>query len=174
MCWPCEFCYFRSRHSCCRSISAAGHPSSSKLAASLGRSAQYGKYPRSGSRMALMNGHFCLILTLVGRAWGSRLADGGCWATLRHQNHAPPGSRIRPKLPPCSRTEQATRILLSQGEPKWHPVTKSCISSFCSCSAAQSCPCAAQLSLNATPAPVSRSEERRVGKECRSRWSPYH
>src|ERR1044072_7261088 len=23
-------------------------------------------------------------------------------------------------------------------------------------------------------APPSRSEERRVGKECRSRWSPYH
>ena len=23
-------------------------------------------------------------------------------------------------------------------------------------------------------APVHRSEERRVGKECRSRWSPYH
>ena len=22
--------------------------------------------------------------------------------------------------------------------------------------------------------PSSRSEERRVGKECRSRWSPYH
>ena len=22
--------------------------------------------------------------------------------------------------------------------------------------------------------PVGRSEERRVGKECRSRWSPYH
>ena len=22
--------------------------------------------------------------------------------------------------------------------------------------------------------PVLRSEERRVGKECRSRWSPYH
>ena len=22
--------------------------------------------------------------------------------------------------------------------------------------------------------PASRSEERRVGKECRSRWSPYH
>ena len=22
--------------------------------------------------------------------------------------------------------------------------------------------------------PYSRSEERRVGKECRSRWSPYH
>src|SRR5882757_10212513 len=26
----------------------------------------------------------------------------------------------------------------------------------------------------ATVAPVERSEERRVGKECRSRWSPYH
>src|SRR3989475_12946062 len=24
------------------------------------------------------------------------------------------------------------------------------------------------------PTAVSRSEERRVGKECRSRWSPYH
>src|SRR5690349_22879780 len=24
------------------------------------------------------------------------------------------------------------------------------------------------------PRPESRSEERRVGKECRSRWSPYH
>src|SRR5258706_5192971 len=24
------------------------------------------------------------------------------------------------------------------------------------------------------PLPTSRSEERRVGKECRSRWSPYH
>ena len=24
------------------------------------------------------------------------------------------------------------------------------------------------------PAPKTRSEERRVGKECRSRWSPYH
>jgi len=25
-----------------------------------------------------------------------------------------------------------------------------------------------------TPKKSSRSEERRVGKECRSRWSPYH
>src|SRR3712207_6952862 len=24
------------------------------------------------------------------------------------------------------------------------------------------------------PPPAARSEERRVGKECRSRWSPYH
>ena len=25
-----------------------------------------------------------------------------------------------------------------------------------------------------TETPLVRSEERRVGKECRSRWSPYH
>ena len=28
--------------------------------------------------------------------------------------------------------------------------------------------------LKAAGVDVSRSEERRVGKECRSRWSPYH
>ena len=34
----------------------------------------------------------------------------------------------------------------------------------------------AEISLNELPAGanVPRSEERRVGKECRSRWSPYH
>ena len=32
---------------------------------------------------------------------------------------------------------------------------------------------AAPAAALATPAPA-RSEERRVGKECRSRWSPYH
>ena len=30
------------------------------------------------------------------------------------------------------------------------------------------------LDLNCTLDEVLRSEERRVGKECRSRWSPYH
>src|SRR5690348_17798002 len=35
-----------------------------------------------------------------------------------------------------------------------------------------SLPLAAQLDFSATPR--FRSEERRVGKECRSRWSPYH
>ena len=28
--------------------------------------------------------------------------------------------------------------------------------------------------VNAVLSYVTRSEERRVGKECRSRWSPYH
>src|SRR5207253_6223696 len=31
-----------------------------------------------------------------------------------------------------------------------------------------------QLPLAGGREPVIRSEERRVGKECRSRWSPYH
>src|SRR3712207_8757128 len=32
----------------------------------------------------------------------------------------------------------------------------------------------AQLGAGAKAPHLSRSEERRVGKECRSRWSPYH
>ena len=30
------------------------------------------------------------------------------------------------------------------------------------------------VSLNVATGYLGRSEERRVGKECRSRWSPYH
>ena len=30
------------------------------------------------------------------------------------------------------------------------------------------------IKLKISPAFYDRSEERRVGKECRSRWSPYH
>ena len=33
---------------------------------------------------------------------------------------------------------------------------------------------AIEWTVECNPATVSRSEERRVGKECRSRWSPYH
>ena len=32
----------------------------------------------------------------------------------------------------------------------------------------------ASASVVFVPPPFARSEERRVGKECRSRWSPYH
>ena len=32
----------------------------------------------------------------------------------------------------------------------------------------------AKLEYEYMPAQLKRSEERRVGKECRSRWSPYH
>ena len=32
----------------------------------------------------------------------------------------------------------------------------------------------AEQVLKAEGAEIPRSEERRVGKECRSRWSPYH
>ena len=31
-----------------------------------------------------------------------------------------------------------------------------------------------QTVMNNTITEIKRSEERRVGKECRSRWSPYH
>src|SRR3712207_6311358 len=35
-------------------------------------------------------------------------------------------------------------------------------------------PVGAKVRLTATLTNIERSEERRVGKECRSRWSPYH
>ena len=35
-------------------------------------------------------------------------------------------------------------------------------------------PQAFEKALHTLRVPCSRSEERRVGKECRSRWSPYH
>ena len=35
-------------------------------------------------------------------------------------------------------------------------------------------PAAARPAAKAAASPSTRSEERRVGKECRSRWSPYH
>ena len=31
-----------------------------------------------------------------------------------------------------------------------------------------------RISIKDTRGIIDRSEERRVGKECRSRWSPYH
>src|SRR5258707_4612007 len=34
--------------------------------------------------------------------------------------------------------------------------------------------CAARQAASDAPRALFRSEERRVGKECRSRWSPYH
>ena len=41
-------------------------------------------------------------------------------------------------------------------------------------SVAQSCPTLHDPMSRSTPGLPVRSEERRVGKECRSRWSPYH
>src|SRR2546430_15818115 len=35
-------------------------------------------------------------------------------------------------------------------------------------------PVAIKDNIDAQGMPTTRSEERRVGKECRSRWSPYH
>ena len=34
--------------------------------------------------------------------------------------------------------------------------------------------CRPTKNANPTDEQIERSEERRVGKECRSRWSPYH
>ena len=53
-------------------------------------------------------------------------------------------------------------------------------SGFGRCSIAVELPIISALKVQCCPLPTSilsnhtRSEERRVGKECRSRWSPYH
>src|SRR2546429_6459746 len=45
--------------------------------------------------------------------------------------------------------------------------------SSCCAAAASACCCSTATSTTSFST-VTRSEERRVGKECRSRWSPYH
>ena len=42
------------------------------------------------------------------------------------------------------------------------------------CLAAQNTSGTEAVEFNSEDGEYSRSEERRVGKECRSRWSPYH
>src|SRR3712207_8909870 len=54
--------------------------------------------------------------------------------------------------------------VLSPSEPKSAIATKNGPSGFC----------ASLTSEDSGKADTKRSEERRVGKECRSRWSPYH
>ena len=51
-------------------------------------------------------------------------------------------------------------VLLVDPSPVYDPVTAPSFS--------------ARSARPALPARAARSEERRVGKECRSRWSPYH
>ena len=56
----------------------------------------------------------------------------------------------------ASRFSALAKALCARREPKRAKVSDACL---------QGTPVASQL---------TRSEERRVGKECRSRWSPYH
>src|SRR3712207_7006935 len=67
------------------------------------------------------------------------------------------GSRTKPPTPPCTTAapasiNSATSVPLTTPP---HPMT-------------------GKLTVRATSYTARRSEERRVGKECRSRWSPYH
>ena len=48
------------------------------------------------------------------------------------------------------------------------------IASSCMNSAAQASATASLVAQGEDGLFIQRSEERRVGKECRSRWSPYH
>ena len=60
-------------------------------------------------------------------------------------------------------------ILSDRGYGKIYNGKVNALLHFYTTRAAQTFDCAAQVGAE----PI-RSEERRVGKECRSRWSPYH
>src|SRR2546426_11229816 len=69
-------------------------------------------------------------------------------------------ARVRElSMPQGTQPEQAAGASTSQGTPQTH------------CAPAR--PAISLVELTGGE-PLLRSEERRVGKECRSRWSPYH
>ena len=56
---------------------------------------------------------------------------------------------------------------------RW-PSSKSTVGGLWTCSKGGSPPGSSAPTTSPSPLVSRRSEERRVGKECRSRWSPYH
>src|SRR3989442_11650718 len=81
--------------------------------------------------------------------------------------YAAPGGTVMPLVAPL-----AAAVLLAAQEPDHRPPAPP--------AAGSRAPVAARVTaVRAVRPPVidgrdDRSEERRVGKECRSRWSPYH
>ena len=63
--------------------------------------------------------------------------------------------------------------LMQPISPRSRSLTRLPTSSLASCSS-KSSGSSSTATSSVLPTSSSRSEERRVGKECRSRWSPYH
>ena len=63
--------------------------------------------------------------------------------------------------------KKAYRKLAKENHPDLHPGDKACEARFKEINEAYEI-------LSDSDKRAKRSEERRVGKECRSRWSPYH
>src|SRR2546426_5767166 len=78
--------------------------------------------------------------------------------------------------------KQRTRPTSIKPTAWWAAALASFVSSESEANSTHPCdrPHASAAAINARPTPrlrasgTTRSEERRVGKECRSRWSPYH
>jgi len=71
----------------------------------------------------------------------------------------------------CKRIESSTLAFQAPSSTK-SPLSK--LRSFSSISCGARCNKIARTTTLIAPSLCARSEERRVGKECRSRWSPYH
>ena len=113
-----------------------------------------------------------LLLLLAGALFG-----GWLWARRRARRAAPRGAD------PCAVLREALERLVQGGGGDALPRASLAVKRYLSVTEdrdlstlgprelereVQSCPAADLRAL------LSRSEERRVGKECRSRWSPYH
>eukprot|EP01104_Vermistella_antarctica_P009655 TRINITY_DN2498_c0_g2_i1.p1 TRINITY_DN2498_c0_g2~~TRINITY_DN2498_c0_g2_i1.p1 ORF type:complete len:274 (-),score=42.58 TRINITY_DN2498_c0_g2_i1:54-821(-) len=91
---------------------------------------------------------------------------------------------VRTIVPQSSSTPSSPSSSTSPSSPTESPVSSSTASSSSSSSSTATAATAAAASAPATTTTAAtptkprrrmvRSEERRVGKECRSRWSPYH
>ena len=75
---------------------------------------------------------------------------------------------VRPSAASPRAAVEFDRLAFSLAAPSFEPIELSPVCPLGTTSAVSS------VDQNSTIATIRRSEERRVGKECRSRWSPYH
>ena len=122
---------------------------------------QQGK--RSVVRSQLSVGLWTLDFGLGTLDAGFRLLAFSSWTQeVKDQKPKTRGQRPKPKDPRRKTQYQSTNSLIR--ETNSH-------AQFCHTSRSAS---ACQRAQSLQAAMETRSEERRVGKECRSRWSPYH
>src|SRR2546426_12488226 len=92
-------------------------------------------------------------------------------------SHSPALSRaVRLLGSTLRRAERRDTLRVGRNRPADRPSLGSRLSalSITSARSASEAPVQGSSSSSSSPSSYSRSEERRVGKECRSRWSPYH
>src|SRR2546426_5301801 len=98
----------------------------------------------------------CVFFFFSSRRRHTRLQ--GDWSSDVCSSDLPRRRESRRSPPPSCRRRRAGAAGSRRSSPGTYPIGRQSSGPGC----------------HASRAPLSRSEERRVGKECRSRWSPYH